>query len=72
MENKDDIIHLEQLVSRLQKHITQQDQEIFKLSKRVDSLIRQLDKLEKRVNDSNAESPILENADPVSERPPHY
>ena len=72
MGNTEDFVHIEQMVRRLKEHLTQQDQEIFKLYRQIDFISRKLDKLEKRFLESGPDSPMTEDPDAVSERPPHY
>jgi uncharacterized coiled-coil protein SlyX len=63
------ISHLERKVEQLEKHIADQDGEMFRMSKQIDQLAKRCEKLEGRLD---ADSPIDPERQPEDEKPPHY
>lgn len=66
----DEIRGLQERIAHLEKHIEEQDAEVYQHSKRIDSLVRQLKKMESRLE-------ALDQSDgggnmPADEKPPHY
>ncbi len=67
----DNNIRLEEKVTHLEKHVTEQNTEIFRLGRRVDELLKALKKQESRIEaleDSSGEGAVA----PADEKPPHY
>ncbi len=72
MPDQEDISHFERKLSQLNKHIAEQDAEMFRQSKLLDNLAGRLEKLEGRVDSGGMDSPIDAERNPLEERPPHY
>lgn len=64
--------HLEQKFNKLQKHVVEQDAEMFRMSKQIDKMDKRLKQLEGRLKEAGLESPVDTAIDPVDEKPPHY
>ena len=72
MSKSDLIEDLQSRIAFLEKHVTEQDAEMYKLSKRVDSLVKAA-KEQKAQLDAVAELNSQSAGDmPADEKPPHY
>ena len=65
--NRSLLIHLEEKISFLERHVEDQDQEIYKQSKKIESINYQLKQLQVKMKST---SEITES--PINEKPPHY
>lgn len=66
----DEIKSLQERIAHLEKHIEEQDAEVYQQSKRIDSLVREIKKYESRfeaLEQSSGSGSI-----PADEKPPHY
>jgi uncharacterized coiled-coil protein SlyX len=63
------ISYLERKVEQLEKHIADQDGEMFRMGKQIEQLAKRCEKLEGRLD---ADSPIDPGREPDDEKPPHY
>jgi uncharacterized coiled-coil protein SlyX len=63
---------LEEKIARLERHITEQDGEMFRMSKAIDKLAKRCEKLEGRLADEGGASPVDPSRTPQDEVPPHY
>lgn len=62
-----DIIRLEERIAHLERHIEQQDREIYRQGEVIQKLVRESDNLRQRLED------VADAKDmPGDERPPHY
>ena len=66
----DEIRSLQERIAHLEKHIEEQDSEVYQLSKRIDSLIREIKKYESRF--AALEQGGGSGRMPADEKPPHY
>ena len=72
MSKSDLIEDLQSRIASLEKHVTEQDAEIYKLSKRIDSLVK-VAKEQKAQLAAVAELNSQSAGDmPADEKPPHY
>ena len=72
MSNSDPIEDLQSRVAFLEKHVTEQDAEMYQLSKRIDSLVK-VAKEQKAQLAAVAEINSQSSGDmPADEKPPHY
>ena len=72
MSKSDPIEDLQSLVAFLEKHVTEQDAEMYQLSKRIDSLVK-VAKEQKAQLAAVAELNSQSAGDmPADEKPPHY
>lgn len=61
------IIRLEEQLAHLERHIEEQDREIYRQGEVIKTLVRESDKLRQRLED------VADAKDmPTDERPPHY
>jgi len=72
MSESDLIEDLQSRIAFLEKHVTEQDAEMYKLSKRVDSLVKAANEQKAQLA-AVAELNSLSSGDmPADEKPPHY
>ena len=72
MSKSDPIEDLQSRIAFLEKHVTEQDTEMYQLSKRIDSLVK-VAKEQKAQLDAVAELNSQSAVDmPADEKPPHY
>ncbi len=72
MSKSDLIEDLQSRIAFLEKHVTEQDTEMYQLSKRIDSLVKAAKEQKAQlvaVAELNAQSAVDM---PVDEKPPHY
>lgn len=66
----DEIRSLQERIAHLEKHIEEQDAEVYQQSKRIDSLVQNLKKMESRLESFGQGGG--EGDMPADEKPPHY
>ncbi|MGB0409458.1 MAG: SlyX family protein [Opitutales bacterium] len=64
----DGLTQLQERITHLEKHIAEQDSEIYQQCRRTDALVRQIQKLELRLASLEQGGRAL----PPDEKPPHY
>lgn len=70
MSDNEQIIELEAQVAHLQRHVEEQDAEMYKLSMRMDRLLKKLTEQETQIKALNERSGGGDM--PANEKPPHY
>ena len=70
MADNQEIIELQTQVAHLQRHVEEQDAEMYKLSMRIDRLLKQLSEQEAQIKALNERSGGGDM--PANEKPPHY
>lgn len=63
---------LEDKLNKLQKHIVEQDAEMFRMSKQLDKMDKRLKQLEGRLKEAGLDSVVDPEINPQDEKPPHY
>lgn len=63
---------LEEKLARLERHIVEQDAEMFRMSQAIDKLVKRCEKLEGRLAESGNDSPVDPSRTPADDIPPHY
>ncbi len=67
----DQLIHLQEKITFLEQHISEQDTEVYRLSLRVDKLQKEIETQKVQIQ-SLSSSGGGGAASPADERPPHY
>ncbi len=70
MSDNEQIIELQAQVAHLQRHVEEQDAEMYKLSMRMDRLLKKLTEQETQIKALNERSGGGDM--PANEKPPHY
>jgi uncharacterized coiled-coil protein SlyX len=72
MPTEEENSHLERRIVKLEKHVAEQDVEIFRQSKLIDSLQKVLKRLEGKIEGISSDSSTTTNEEIPNEKPPHY
>jgi uncharacterized coiled-coil protein SlyX len=63
---------LQSRITHLEKHIEEQDAEIYKLARRVESLFQALQEQKAQLAELTESTSSSELGSPIDEKPPHY
>ncbi|WP_309386759.1 SlyX family protein [Cerasicoccus frondis] len=66
MDDQDAIVRLESQLAHLQRHVEEQDREIYRQGEIINRLVQESKKLRERMQD------MADSKDIPNERPPHY